>query len=161
MYDVSMKKWYTVDRGSYDLRSGLTVYDTNGLAYTYGSAGTKLYRLENGTTMAGDAFTRTLRTGDMALPEGSVTDFARVNWLMLIGKTMTAQVSASYYTDSSTTADSSTTLLSTNSGKRLMNKVAHNKGTQATFHGFEFAATDALEPLYLAFRYTIYPRELS
>jgi len=161
VYHVGLKKWYTVDRGSFKLRCGLTVYDTNGLAYTYGSAATKLYRLENGSTMAGDAFTRTLRTGDVALPEGSIMEYARVNWLMLIGKAMTNPVSASYYTDSSTTDAKDTTIIATNSGKRLMNKVAHNKGTQATFHGFNFEATDMFEPLYLAFRYTIYPRELS
>jgi hypothetical protein len=40
-----------------------------------------------------------------------------------------------------------------------MNVVKHNKDTQATFHGFEFSVADVFEPLYLALRYTIYPRE--
>lgn len=160
-YDVARKKWFTVDRDSYPLRCGAAVYDVNGLAYNFGAAGTKLYRLDNGSTMAGDAFTRTLRTGEMALPEGSVGDYARVNWMMLVGKTQTSAVSAYYYTDTSTATAASAVFDATNSGKRLMNEVEHKKSTQATFHGFEFDTQGSFEPLYLAFRYTIFPREIS
>jgi hypothetical protein len=171
VYSFIYKKWYQIDRGADNyLYGGIPVMDTSGNSYVYGFDNTgTLYRLNNGTTFDGTAIAHTLRTGDMALPDGSIMEWSQVNWFTLVAKakTVTANsIAMIYYNDTQTASYGATTISPLRSGYRLINTVVHNSDIQTTFHGFEFSIsttdeTIGFEPLYLGFRYTVFPRQLS
>jgi hypothetical protein len=126
-------------------------------------------RLENGTSFDGTAISHTLRTGDMALPEGSIMEYSQIQWFMLIAKAKTVtdqNIQMAYYNDTGSAAYGSTTISPLRTGYKLINTVIHNQDIQTTFHGFEFVMTTddettGFEPLYLGIRYTVFPREIS
>jgi hypothetical protein len=169
VWDTKRNKWFQVVRGT-ELYGGAPVADTNGYRYCYGynNAGFVM-RLENGTSFDGTAIAHTLRTGDMALPDGSIMEWAQINWFTLIAKakTVTAQtVAMVYYNDTQTASYGATTVSPARSGYRLINTVIHNKDVMSTFHGFQFSIsttdeTTGFEPMYLGVRYTVFPRQLS
>jgi hypothetical protein len=167
--DMKRGKWFKVIRGV-ELYGGFPVADVNGYQYCYGYNGQGyVMRLENGTSFDGTAISHTLRTGDMALPEGSIMEYSQIQWFMLIAKakTITAQnIQMAYYNDTQAAVYGSTTISPLRSGYRLINTVVQNQDIQTTFHGFEFVMTTndettGFEPLYLGIRYTVFPRQLS
>ena len=169
VWDTKRNKWFRIVRGT-ELYGGFPVADTNGYRYVYGfgNAG-YVFRLENGTTFDGTSIAHTLRTGDMALPDGSIMEYSQIQWFMLIAKakTVTANnINMVYYNDTATAAYGSTTISPLRPGYRLINTVIQNQDIQTTFHGFEFSIstsdeTTGFEPLYLGIRYTVFPRQLS
>ena len=171
VYSFKYKKWFQIVRGTGRyIYGGIPVMDTSGSSYVYGfdNAGF-VHRLEYGTSFNGTAISHTLRTGDFALPDGSIMEYSQVNWFTLIAKakTITSQnISMVYYNDTGTASYGSSTIIPRRSGYRLVNTVVHNKDIQTTFHGFEFSIstnneTIGFEPLYLGIRYTVFPRQLS
>jgi len=169
--DVKRGKWFQIVRGGIgELHGGFTVADTNGYKYCYGfgDAG-YMFRLEYGTTFNGTSIAHTLRTGDFALPDGSIMEWAQVNWFNLVmkAKTVTDQnVAMVYYTDTAAASSGATTITPLRTGYRVTNAITHNRDTQSTFHGVQFSiSTDdetiGFEPLYLGIRYTVFPRQLS
>lgn len=162
VYSFRFGKWFEIARGSgNELSGGFPVQDTNGISHIFGydDAG-YLYRLENGTTFDGDTITQTFRHGDMALPEGSIMEYSQINWFLLIGKVGATSVTHNYYVDSALASSSPATISAVNSGKRLINVVTHGPDQQVTFHGNEFISTDPnFEPMFIGYRYTVFPRE--
>jgi hypothetical protein len=167
--DMKRGKWFKVIRGV-ELYGGFPVADVNGYQYCYGYNGQGyVMRLENGTSFDGTAISHTLRTGDMALPEGSIMEYSQIQWFMLIAKakTITAQnIQMAYYNDTQAAVYGSTTISPLRSGYRLINTIVQNQDIQTTFHGFDFVMTTndetiGFEPLYLGIRYTVFPRQLS
>ena len=170
-YSFIFKKWYEIDRGTGKRLYGcFNVMDVSGNSYLYGFGNDGIvYRLDNGPTFDGNAIVHTLRTGDMAFPEGSIMEYSQVQWFMLIAKakTITAQnVAMVYYNDTASASYGTPTISPLRSGYRLINKIVQQMDLQTTFHGFEFSIsttdeTIGFEPLYLGIRYTIFPRQLS
>lgn len=169
VFDFHRGKWFQIVRGT-ELYGGFPVSDTSGnqYCYVYGNAG-YVFRDQYGTTFDGTAIAHTLRTGDMAFPDGSIMEWSQVNWFDLIAKAKTVtfqNIAMVYYNDTGTTSYGSTTITPIRSGYRLINTPTHNKDIQTTFHGFQFSIstgdeTIGFEPLYLGIRYTVFPRELS
>jgi len=170
VWDTKRNKWFQIVRGGAGLYGGFKVSDTNGYQYCYGyNDDGFIFRLENGTDFAGTDIAHTLRTGDFALPDGSIMEWSQVNWFNLVAKAKTVtdqNIAMVYYNDTGTSTYGSTTITPLRSGYRLINTVVHNKDIQTTFHGFQFSiSTDdetiGFEPLYLGIRYTVFPRQLS
>jgi hypothetical protein len=167
--DFHRGKWFQIVRGT-ELYGGFQVADTNGYQYCYGfnNAGF-VFRLENGTDFDGTDIAHTLRTGDFALPDGSIMEWSQVNWFNLIAKAKTVtdqNIAMVYYNDTGTSSYGATTITPLRSGYRLINTTVHNKDIQTTLHGFQFSIstddeTTGFEPLYLGIRYTVFPRQLS
>jgi hypothetical protein len=169
VFDFHRGKWFQIVRGT-ELYGGFQVADTNGYQYCYGygNAGF-VFRIENGTDFNGTDIAHTLRTGDFALPDGSIMEYSQIKWFTLVAKAKTVtdqNVAMAYYNDTGTSVYGSTTISPLRSGYRLINTIVHNKDIQTTFHGFQFSIstddeTTGFEPLYLGIRYTVFPREIS
>jgi hypothetical protein len=104
VFDIERKKWYFVDRGSYDLQCGLPVYDTSGNKYCYGILSTGyVERLNYGTSFDSGNIVCTLRTADK--PLGETLEYQeRIRFLKIIGKVSdsASTVSVTWYGDSDT-----------------------------------------------------------
>jgi hypothetical protein len=166
VYDLKRKRWYEAPlAASKRLLGGLPVYDTNGVAYSYGfTSSGYLYRTENGTTFDSAAIAHTLQTGDMA-PTGAIMDRTEVVSFRLVGKakTVTAEtVSLSHYGDSSTTASTPSPdgMSMANSGKRLFSvsrSFGRNPKTHV-YHSFKTTVstsdeTVGFEPIFFTIGY--------
>ena len=124
VFDLRKAKWFRIDRqtGKY-LQCGIEVTDTNGTPYTYGALSTGyLERLEYGNTFDGTAIPYTLRTGDLALHNGSIwrdTTIRKIKVVQL-AKTVTASTpTLTHFGDSKTTGTTYSTYSAASSGKRL------------------------------------------
>jgi hypothetical protein len=123
VYSFDHGKWFEVDRGSYKLKGGCSVIDTNGASYTYGYTGADaVYRLENGTQNVDEAITCTLRTADFALDNNYITEETTVRGVKVIQRakeSLGANMTLKHYGDSSTTATTMTAINPSKSGYRL------------------------------------------
>ncbi len=169
VFDFHRGKWFQIVRGT-ELYGGFPVADTSGYQHCYGyNNNGYVMCLEYGTTFDGTAIAHTLRTGDMAFPDGSIMEWSQVKWFNLIAKakTLTDQnIAMVYYNDTGASSYGAKSITPLRSGYRVTNTVSHNYDKQTTFHGFQFSiSTDdetiGFEPLYLGIRYTVYPREQS
>ena len=169
VWDINRNKWFQIVRGT-ELYGGFPVADTSGYKYCYGygNAG-YIFRLEYGTSFDGTAIAQTLRTGDMAFPDGSIMERSRVNWFRLVAKakTVTGQnIAMVYYCDTETASYGSKSITPARAGYRIIAEATQNITKQSVFHGFQFSIstddeTTGFEPLYLGIRYTLYPDQLS
>ena len=103
VYDLRRQKWFEIDRGSGKrLQVALTVQDTIGNKYTYGSIDTGyIERLENGTTFDGDDMVHVFTIGDLNLTN-SLSVSSTVRGVRLVGgvKNITSsKVSLDHYID--------------------------------------------------------------
>ena len=169
VWDALRKKWFTINRGGSPLYGGFYCNDSVGYQYSYGYGNNGyVYRLENGTTFDGEGIAHILRTGDMALPDGSIMEWSQIDWFLLVAKAkaITAQqISMEYFNDTGASAYGPTTISPSRAGYRIMNTVVHNRDIQTTFHGFQFSITTTdeqtgFEPLFLGIRYRVFPREV-
>ena len=155
VYDILRKKWYEAPLASgKQIACGCPVYDTNGVAYSYGVTNEGYcYRMEYGTTFDGEGISSVLQTGDIALT-GGISDRTEVCSVRLLGKakTVTSQeVAISHYADTSSTASvpAMTSISMMNSGKRLFN-VLRSLGTNpkvGIFHSFRTSVTTTNETI--------------
>jgi len=165
-YDILRKKWYEKPLTATKRPScGLVVYDTNGIAYSYGATASGfMYRMEYGTTIDGVAVPYTVQIADVA-PTGSISDRTEACSVRLVGKaktTTTQTVLIEHFGDSSTTASVPAIpgVSMANSGKRLFS-VIRSMGTAPKnhiYHSYKLSVstsdeTIGFEPVFLVLGY--------
>lgn len=124
VYDLRKTKWFQIDRGTGKyLQCGIEVVDTGGNPYVYGALSTGyLERLEYGTSFDGTGVAYTLRTGDLALHNGSVWRDTTIRKIKVVqgAKTVTSSTpTLTHFGDSKTSGTTYSTYSATSSGKRL------------------------------------------
>ncbi len=164
VFDLITFRWFEIDRstGKY-LQCGITVTDTNGVNYMYGTIDTGyMERLENGTDFDGGNIVHTLQTGDFS-PEKDyifITTKIRNFKLTSVAKTTTSNsINVTHYGDTSTTG-TAFTLSTARSGYRVIDaKKSHNLGNYV-FHSFKLDMTTndetvGFSPLFISGFYDI------
>lgn len=166
VYDILRRKWYEAPLAATKrIACGCAVYDTNGIAYSYGStASGYMYRMDYGTTVDGIGIPFALQIADVA-PTGNILDRTEVCSVRLAGKaksTTSQTVLVEHFGDTSTTASvpAIAGISMTNSGKRLFN-VIRSMGTNPknnVFHSIKLSITTTdetygFEPIFLTIGY--------
>ncbi|MGB2828057.1 MAG: hypothetical protein WBC50_07675, partial [Dehalococcoidales bacterium] len=164
VFDFTKPGWFNIDRTSTkDLQAGIAVKSTTGVSYNYGFIDTGyMERLEYGNAFDGVDITHTLRFGDMALAEGSVSAETSIQYSCLIATaktTTTADIIITHYGDGSTTG-TAWTESPTRAGYRIIYPVEHQSLGAHIFHSIKIStATNneviGFEPLYLYMLYEI------
>ena len=165
VYDLRKGKWFQIDRGTGKyLQCGIEVADTDGNPYIYGALSTGyLERLEYGQTFDGTAISYTLRTGDIALHNGSVWRDTIIRKVKVVqaAKTVTANTpTLTHFGDSKTTGTTYNTYSASSSGKRLAFTTPPDlRLGPYLFHGFRLTQSTSdetapgFEPLFLGIYY--------
>lgn len=158
VYDIVRNKWYEIDRGM-PLQFGITVYDVDGNAYTYGFLDNGgMYRLENGTDFAGTDIACEVQTGDIAL--AGLTVETQLNHIRLITKSKTVtgnDILMTHYSDGSDTG-TDFALSPARSGYRIAQPDIVDKLIADPFHSFKLSMTTndetiGFEPFALGLSY--------
>jgi len=167
VYSIKYQKWFEVNRSSATkLTGGILLYDSNGIAYTYGFGKTGyVWRLENGSSFDGDDIVSSFRTGDMALGEGSIFNKTTLKSTKMIAKTTggSNSVTQKHYADGSSSASTLNSISMSKSGYRLLIDLQTNRSHSAIFHALEYSMTIdktktedfSFEPLFLGIAYNI------
>lgn len=150
VYDLVRQKWYKIDRGyGKAIRIGISVRDTKGNKYTYGSidAGC-LERLEYGDTFDGNNIISKFRTPD--IPIAGWEEETLIRKVSLLSKTKavtTNKVSITHYGDVSNTNTSIGSFGVTDAAKRVLRSMVSINTGPYTFHSFECSMTTSNEPI--------------
>jgi len=164
---VPTRQWYEAPLvATKRLSCGCAVYDTNGIAYSYGSTSLGyMYRLDYGTTIDGLSIPFVIQIADIA-PSGNIMDRTEVCSVRLVGKakTTTDTVLVEHFGDSSTTASVPAIdgISMVNSGKRLFS-VPRLFGTNPKVHDYHSIklsiSTDdetiGFEPIFMVIGYRL------
>lgn len=164
VYDLLKKKWFKIDRGTGNyLQLGISVQDTDGNAYTYGTLDTGyVERLEYGTHFDNTDITSTMRIGD--IPFGGwnyLTQIRSIKHIAVAKATTTDSVTITHYGDCITTSGSTTvtTGLKSTTHRVIKANKSVNWGDYI-FHSLNFSFTTddedvSYEPIGLAVRFKI------
>ena len=164
VWDLRRQKWYEINRGTGKaLQCGVSVHDSNGVPYAYGSIDTGyLERLGNGNTFDGNDIAVEIQTPDIALNQGSVSFDTKIRTVILpqVAKTVTTNNIVCTHTGDGAV---STTVFNL-SPKRLNHRIAIPGETvnlgDYIFHNLKFNLTTnnetvPFEPLYLGINFEI------
>lgn len=154
VFDISKKKWYKVERGTYDLQMGLNVIDLLGNYYSYGAIDTGyIERLEYGNSMDGEAISLLLRTSDKPLYKSMMLEtVVRHVKVVGVGKNSADKITIKHYIDTNLTPKTLPVTCNQNvvSTKRIYDTLNSGEST-GTFHSFELSASvddvTGVEPL--------------
>jgi len=101
-YDLILKKWFEIKRGTKGVTHAWTVEDPMGIKHIYAGGTTGyIWRLENGASFDGETIPQTFWTGDYNVA-GSMNYVSRLRHIKLVGKsknTSTSKVSVGIYID--------------------------------------------------------------
>ena len=163
VYNLKLKKWSQYKRGAgKDINCGFAVQDAQGNLYSYaGTTDGFLERLENGTTLDGNAITYTFQTGDVLLAKAGnyVTKLRHIKLFAKAKNISTATVSVTYYPDTATAGISLPALSQTNASGRLYQS-RHSINVNAVLHSLKYSVTTnneaiGFEPLLLSGLYEL------
>lgn len=156
VFDIKRQGWFKIDRGSKLLQAGIgTIATDTGVSYAYAAVDSgNLMRLNDGTTMDGDAITSIFETGDIPLA-GNVMTEAKLRFLRfgMVGKsTTTNSVSVTHYTDGGNSGETFSMSPSRTGYRMALPLKSRNK--YGTFHRFRGTMTTndetiGFEPLFL------------
>lgn len=164
-FDLKRLKWFKVERtATKKLQFGLTLYDTSGNAYTYGTIDTGyMERLENGTDFDGEDIVHTLQTGDFPLGEAGIdynTEIRKIKLGTVAKTTTSSSITGTHYGEAiSTAAEDTITLSPSRSGYRVAKPSASVKWPGIS-HSIKLSiSTDdetiGFEPLFLSGFYKV------
>lgn len=150
VYDLVRQRWYVVNRGyGVSLRIGISVRDTKGNKYTYGSTDTGyLERLEYGNTFDNNNIISKFRTPD--IPITGWAEESLIRKVSLISKTKAItnnKVSITHYGDVSNTSTSIGSFSVTDANKRVIRSMVSISTAPYTSHSFECSMTTSNEPI--------------
>lgn len=150
VFDPLRRKWFEIDRGSGKyLQLGISVTDTNGYKYLYGSIDTGyLERLEYGTTFDGNSIVSQFQTPDIPLGGWNNETMLRHVRLITKSKTITtANVNMTHYGDMANTGTSVGSYSVTDITRRVVNNVKSIHTGPHTFHSFACSMTTRNESI--------------
>ena len=162
-YDLVRSKWFEIDRGSGAyITGGLSVKDSNGIAYPYGfdSSG-YLFRLENGTTFNGNDIACTFKTGDISLKDNYIdieTTFRGIKLVQKAKSNTANSVTLTHFGNSATSGKTIATISPVASGKRVSDVTETKRLGPHIFHSIQGSlSTDdetiGFEPIMLGILY--------